>query len=152
MLAMLISAPESPARSQFVVSVLRVVAVAVALIPLGLLAVSRTLEPDSDGLGTHQQLGLPPCTTRVVFGIRCPACGMTTSWAHFTRGNFGASVSANFGGFLLAILALAASPIAIYHAWRGKYPSHRVQARILMAILVVLVTAMVDWGVRLLNG
>ena len=48
---------------------------------LGLLAVARWLEPAASGMGTHQQLGLPACTTVTLFNVRCPSCGMTTSWA-----------------------------------------------------------------------
>ena len=44
---------------------------AVLLLALGLLAplgVAAMLRPDGRGFGTHQQLGLPPCTFRVLFG------------------------------------------------------------------------------------
>lgn len=86
---------------------------------------------------------------RVVFGIRCPACGMTTSWAHFTRGNFGASVSSNFGGFLLAILTLAVSPMAVRYAWRSEFPGRRQQSWLLVALLIVLAATMIEWAIRL---
>ena len=32
-------------------------------------------------MGTHQQLGLPPCNFVTLTGYPCPACGMTTSFA-----------------------------------------------------------------------
>ncbi len=41
------------------------------------LGVARWLEPDAKGYGTHQQLGLPPCSSILLFGSKCPACGMT---------------------------------------------------------------------------
>src|SRR5207302_1856701 len=52
-----------------------------------LLATARMLSPDDRGHGTHEQLGLPPCTFYLTFGRPCPACGMTTSWAWLLRGN-----------------------------------------------------------------
>src|SRR5687768_15883893 len=44
-----------------------------------LLVVASMLQPDSRGMGTHEQLGMPPCTFLFLTGIRCPSCGMTTS-------------------------------------------------------------------------
>ena len=52
------------------------------LLPLG---AAVRLQPAREGLGTHQQLGLPPCTFRVLFDRPCPSCGMSTSWAHLVR-------------------------------------------------------------------
>ncbi|RMG03430.1 MAG: DUF2752 domain-containing protein, partial [Planctomycetota bacterium] len=48
----------------------------------GLLVIAAVLRPSPTGLGTHQQLGLPPCTFRAMFGSRCPTCGMTTAWSN----------------------------------------------------------------------
>src|SRR5690242_10680262 len=47
-----------------------------------MLATAWRLTPSPRGLGTHQQLGLAPCTVEQWFGMRCPSCGMTTAWAH----------------------------------------------------------------------
>ena len=41
------------------------------------------LKPDPRGFGTHQQLGLPPCTFRSLTGTNCPHCGLTTSFSWF---------------------------------------------------------------------
>ncbi|MDA8746430.1 DUF2752 domain-containing protein [Rubripirellula amarantea] len=129
-------------------AVFRPLALIVAVIPLVLLGVSRTLVPDSDGLGTHQQLGLPPCSMRVVMGVRCPACGMTTSWAYFTRGEWRASIESNAGGFMLAILALLVCPVVLRCIWRSVYPSQAQQTWLLFALLAVLAVTIVDWSVR----
>jgi hypothetical protein len=45
-------------------------------------SIARWLTPDAKGVGTHQQLGLPPCTFYWLSGIPCPFCGMTTSWSY----------------------------------------------------------------------
>jgi hypothetical protein len=79
---------------------------ALALAGLALLAgfaLAAVLEPDPRGYGTHQRLGLPECTMRTVFGIPCPGCGMTTSFAHFVRGNWSASYAANPAGLWMAL-------------------------------------------------
>ena len=39
------------------------------------------LSPDPRGYGTHEQLGLPPCSAELLFGLPCPFCGMTTSFS-----------------------------------------------------------------------
>lgn len=77
------------------------------------------LEPDPRGFGTHQRLGLPPCTFRVMFGLPCPSCGMTTSFAHFSRGHFIQAFRANAGGMLLALLCLAQIPWCLWSAACG---------------------------------
>lgn len=127
----------------------RAPALLLALIPLGLLGVARNLDPDSRGLGTHQQLGLPPCSMRVMFGIRCPGCGMTTSWAHFTRGHWGRSIQANLAGFLLACLSLLVAPAAISAAWTGKTPSHRFLQIVTAAAVGIAVVSLLEWAYRL---
>lgn len=41
--------------------------------------------PSVHGIGTHEQLGLPPCGFYTFTGIPCPSCGLTTSvsgWLH----------------------------------------------------------------------
>src|SRR5262245_30550053 len=50
------------------------------------LGLARWVTPDERGYGTHEQLGLPPCAFRVVTGLPCPSCGMTTSFAYVVRG------------------------------------------------------------------
>lgn len=94
------------------------------VIGLGLLALLITasrLAPSAQGHGTHQQLGLPPCTFLSLFGHRCPACGMTTAWAHVVRGELRAALVANVGGALLAIAAGCAVPWLLLAAIGGRW-------------------------------
>lgn len=46
------------------------------------------LHPDKYGHGTHQQLGLPPCPSVLLFNKPCPGCGLTTSWTATIHGQF----------------------------------------------------------------
>ena len=118
---------------------------------LGLLVTAARLSPSPQGLGTHQQLGLPPCTFRVVFDNRCPACGMTTSWSHMVRGHVVDSLRANVGGALLAVMALVAAPLLLASALRGRWivrpPGEWAAVAITGSVLVV---TMIDWTIRML--
>ena len=128
---------------------LRLLAFLIAAAPISLLATARNLEPSDKGLGTHQQLGLPPCSMRVMLGLRCPGCGMTTSWAHFTRGQWTQSLRANTGGFMLAWLGLVGAWLAIGTAWSGELPSLRVQRWFTYVLLGIVVVTLIDWLGRL---
>lgn len=99
----------------------RVCAVVAMLLVLALFAVARALDPSPVGYGTHQQLGLPPCTSVAIFGIRCPACGMTTSWSFAMRGQWSRAVQANVGGSALVVIALAYMPVICYYVARGHW-------------------------------
>lgn len=82
---------------------------------------AASLTPDARGFGTHRSLGLPPCSMKVMFNTPCPACGMTTSFAHFVRGQLPSSLRANAAGTVLAVICLALLPWSLYSAWRGHY-------------------------------
>ncbi|QDV43644.1 hypothetical protein Enr13x_35010 [Stieleria neptunia] len=130
---------------------LRIAAAGVAALLVGLLATAWTLQPDSSGLGTHHQLGLPPCSIRVLFGIRCPSCGMTTSWAHAMNGDFLAAARANVGGFLLAFYALACLGTMLQMVRGGKLPADRTIRRYTIALIAIAAVTLADWGVRLMG-
>jgi hypothetical protein len=82
--------------------------------------IALLLDPDPRGYGTHQQLGLPPCTFRLLFGHPCPGCGMTTSFSHFVRGQFVNAVHANLAGTLLASVCALLIPWCLWSAWSGR--------------------------------
>lgn len=54
----------------------------------GIFAASFYLSPDPRGLGTHEQLFLPPCAFHWLTQIPCPSCGLTTSFAYLAKGEF----------------------------------------------------------------
>ncbi|WP_158261366.1 MULTISPECIES: DUF2752 domain-containing protein [Pirellulaceae] len=115
-----------------------------------LLATAAWLTPSVRGMGTHQQLGLPPCTLVQLTGTRCPSCGMTTSWSHLMKGNVWGSLKANTAGCVLGVIALFLAPWMLSSAVLGRLtvaaPSDAVL--ITITILVVLVT-LGDWLVRI---
>lgn len=83
----------------------RVMAGFVASAALAVLALAAWLKPAHAGFGTHEQLGLAPCTWAAVLGKPCPTCGMTTAFAHAADGNILGSFTAQPFGALLALLA-----------------------------------------------
>ncbi len=114
-----------------------------------LLGLARMLEPDASGLGTHRQLGLPPCTTVALFGIPCPTCGMTTSWSHLMHGELAASWAANPGGTCLAIAAALAGLWSLVASARGSYRP-LLTGRIWIAItLAITAITLIDWATKI---
>lgn len=70
---------------------------------------SLWVKPNPLGHGTHLQLGLTPCPSVVWFHRPCPACGLTTSFAHTVRGQFAQAVESNpFGPVLYAFFTITA--------------------------------------------
>lgn len=129
---------------------LRIVTLLAGIGVLTLLVTARQLEPNATGIGTHQQLGLPPCTSVALWGIRCPACGMTTSWAWATRGNLWQSAEANIGGLMLALIALAYVPASCYFFVKGiaSY-RERFSLSLAVAMIVALLAATLQWILRI---
>ena len=118
-----------------------------------LLAAAAMLTPDPRGHGTHQQLGLPPCTFLVLFGRPCPSCGMTTSWAWLVRGQLGEAVRANAGGTLLGMLAAIGAAWAGLSAIRGRWFAWRPNGTAAAWIAaVVLAVTLVQWGWRWISS
>lgn len=126
---------------------------ALALAMLLALVVAGLLEPDPRGHGTHQQLGLPPCTFFLLFGQRCPTCGMTTAWAHLAKGRLEAAAKAHVTGTVLAVLDLVGALWLLSVAWRGRWlgavPDSNAGAWLAAALAVAM---LIEWGLRLLAG
>lgn len=130
---------------------IRFVAMGLMSLPLVLLVTAGQLEPSPNGMGTHQQLGLPPCTMRMLAGIRCPGCGMTTSWSHFMHGQWRESQAANLGGFLLAIYCLGFAAVCGQVAISGRMPGIDVQRVLGIGLLAITGVTLATWGWRLLG-
>ena len=114
-------------------------------------AIAWDLEPDPRGFGTHERLGLPPCSFRMLVGKPCPSCGMTTSFSHFVRGRFTASAEANFAGFCLAVVCAAQVPWAWISIRTGRWwRIARPDAVLFWLILGLTALCLAEWIVRLL--
>lgn len=124
-----------------------------ALLALGSAAVlvtSRLLTPDPHGVGTHLQLGLPPCGFLELFGKPCPACGLTTAFAHLAHGSLFESLHANPMGLPLFVLTVLLLGLALRGLVRGEALAQLVQGRAPLWIAVAVCGGLlVVWGVRL---
>jgi hypothetical protein len=128
--------------------------IALALMCLFLIAGFATavnLNPSPLGMGTHQSLGLPPCSFVTIFGVRCPTCGMTTSFSHFVRGQWMSAAQANIAGLTLACLCSVMIPwgiasLCVGRLWRIEDP-HRAA---LWLVGSVTGLSLLQWAVRML--
>lgn len=117
---------------------------------ISLLIVAMCLTPSEKGYGTHTQLGLQPCSLTSIVGVRCPSCGMTTSWAHFVRGNIFQSLKSNSGGTMLALASAIAGPWLLVSGIIGRWWVRQPNEWVVVAVAaVIVVVTMVDWGIRL---
>jgi hypothetical protein len=118
---------------------------------VGLLGLARTLEPDPRGFGTHTQLGLGPCTFATITGRLCPTCGMTTSFAWFTRGRFDRSWQANPAGCLFALLTVPLIIWLVGSAVENQPVGFATLTRPLLSLLVAaIVLSLATWLIRLI--
>ncbi|MFN3188964.1 MAG: DUF2752 domain-containing protein [Aureliella sp.] len=128
---------------------LRTTCALTAIVLTGTLLTARVLRPSPNGLGTHQQLGLPPCTSIVLWDLPCPACGMTTSWAHMVRGQVLEAFYANAGGALLSIIALVCIPATCYFSLAGLATKReRFSLFLAASLLIAIVVAIAQWYFR----
>lgn len=122
------------------------------LLLIVVLGIAVWLPPDPRGFGTHQGLGLPPCTFRATLNIPCPSCGFTTSFSHFVRGEWILSANANPAGFGLAFLCATQIPWAAVSCWKGSLWRISRPDRVFIIVLTIVITAMLlVWGYRLID-
>jgi uncharacterized protein DUF2752 len=131
----------------------RVLAAVMGFALLGPLALAGVLRPDDRGYGTHQQMGLLPCTLQVLFGVRCPTCGMTTSWANLVRGRPAEALNANLGGTLLCLLDILAVGWLFCTAIAGRCVVCEPRMSVIACgLATILVITLIEWAVRLICG
>ncbi len=102
------------------------------------------LRPDPAGHGTHQQLGLPPCPSILLFQRPCPGCGLTTSWTALLDGDLPTAFRAHpLGPPLYALFTLAALACFV-GAVRGL--RFRAESRPVNTVLVATVVLLAGFG------
>ena len=118
-----------------------------------LLLTAAWLTPSRAQMGTHRQLGLPPCGFVITTGFPCPTCGMTTAFAHTVRGEFPAAMRAQVGGFVLAAGTIVAFVLSLMTTVTGRRPSmnwYRLPP--LWLVWGLLVLLMGSWAFKVFLG
>jgi hypothetical protein len=129
----------------------RIALLAIALALVAVFGVAFWLNPyDERGNArrseTHLQMGLPPCTFRIMTGIPCPSCGMTTSFALLVRGDIENSARANVVGTLLALFCLAFIPWSLACvAFRRTFLVSSFERPVLWLVIIFVVLLMTRW-------
>jgi hypothetical protein len=121
-----------------------------SLLALAVLVCARLLTPSATGVGTHVALGLPPCGFLAWFGLPCPACGLTTSFAHVARLELAAALHAHPLGLPLFVVAAALVPAGLRWSARGEAPLEVIDRLRADRWALVLVAALLgSWLARL---
>ena len=132
-----------PARAVWAVSTLGLTVV---------LVLAAWLEPDPRGLGTHTQLGLPPCGFLWLTGLPCPGCGLTTSFALMAAGEWLRAFRTQPLGVLLYALCVFAWPVCAA-GWIRGWSVHATLSRlpVYTVALGLSLLALFNWCVRLVS-
>jgi hypothetical protein len=126
----------------------RLLALLLALPPLAVLSTAAWLTPNTSGMETHKQLGLPSCGFYHSTGYPCPSCGMTTAFAHAAHGHLWQSFVTQPAGFVLAVacaMVVLVCGWSVYSGMNGAVLVGRTLARkaVWMSLLAVILLA---WG------
>jgi hypothetical protein len=128
----------------------RAIWAALALASLLVLVVASLLSPSTSGVGTHVALGLPPCGFLLWSGLPCPACGLTTSFAHLARAELAPALAANPLGLPLFALTVTLVPFASLHTYKGTSFVHEIERlRADRAALILVLALLLAWAARL---
>jgi hypothetical protein len=116
------------------------------------LCVAVWLTPSSAGYGTHQQLGLPPCSFLSRTGYPCPSCGLTSSFAAMAHGRLAEALRDHPFGPVLVLAVAAVGLCGLAELASG----HDVVLRVLRpgAWWAVVATAglLAGWGIKIAMG
>ncbi|HWD39337.1 MAG TPA: DUF2752 domain-containing protein [Fimbriimonas sp.] len=102
-------------------------------------AIGLHLHADPQGHGTHQELGLPPCPSALLFDRPCPGCGLTTSWTALLHGDFKLAFSAHPLGPPMYLIYTFSAFVALYGFVRSRHfdLTTRTMSRTLSALAII---------------
>jgi hypothetical protein len=107
----------------------RAIAALVVALALASVLTLSAASPDARGHGTHEQLGMVPCSWPILFDRPCPTCGVTTAAAHVVHlapltalhtqpfGALLALAGLGFAAFALRTLLIGESLVARVSNW-----------------------------------
>lgn len=118
-----------------------VLAVLVGLAGLGL-----ALSPSATGVGTHCQLGLPPCGLYVTTGRPCPTCGVTTAFVLAAHGRVAEAMAVQpFGCVLFLLVAAGAAGLLAALAFGRSLAPLLTTYGVTVPLLLLVVLAAASW-------
>lgn len=86
----------------------------VACVVLGMSCLLDVRDDQRVAFSAWKQLPLPPmCLSRSWFGVACPGCGLTRSFAHLAHGRWEAAWETHHLGWLLAVSLLFQIPYRV---------------------------------------
>jgi len=143
-------------RTRTLLSALRDDDVQVALLCLLVLVGSLVLCNTDDGRTTAPLLGkrpLPPvCPSRVIFGVRCPGCGMVRSFVAMGHLRFREAWQHNRVGPALYVLVLLQIPYRLRRFRRRGGEGRGMSLLCRLAAYVVFVALILNWTYNLIAG
>lgn len=130
----------------------RLIWAAVAGACSAVLVIAACLKPDGRGYGTHEALGLGPCSTVLVTGLPCPTCGMTTAFSNAVRGRLLTAFIAQPAGliFFLATVAIMVYGLHVsIRGWTYFINWDQIAVRVMMVLGLLIVAG---WGFKIGHG
>lgn len=116
-------------------------------------SLSVYLSPSPRGFGTHEQLGLAPCSFEYLTSLPCPSCGMTTSFSHFVRGQWPRALRASTTAFVLALVCAAMIPWCLVSLHKKHlFKVDRPDIALLVILGLLYLVAGVEWVLRLIQS
>lgn len=94
-----------------------------------LVVTATMLTPQQGGYGTHEQLGLPPCSTLARTGYPCPSCGLTTAVSAAAHGQVITAVRAQPFGLVIFAAAVLLGVAATVEFVSGRDVLSRIRPR-----------------------
>jgi len=91
------------------------------VLSVSMLGMGLYLTPSADGVGTHQELHLPPCGWLSTLGFPCPTCGCTTAVSYFSHGHPIRSFLTQPFGFVVGLLGAVLLPLTLMGIGTGRW-------------------------------
>ena len=117
------------------------------------LGLAFSLQPAADGLGTHEQLGLAPCSFYQLTGRPCPSCGMTTAFAHMAHAQpLQAVIVQPMGALLFILTAIVAVALTITSLTGRSWLHLAYQPTAPLWLYGLLALWLASWGYKIAYG